>query len=74
VATFVLLIAVLLAAASVVSYTAQDIAAAGYGENWASNVCSAVPLACQSPHQMAYVAAGFTGLRILMKFVSALRD
>ena len=35
-ANFVLLIAVLLAASSFVSFTAQDVAAAGYGENWAS--------------------------------------
>jgi len=26
------------------------------------------------PQQMAYIAAGFTGLWILMKFISALRD
>ena len=73
-ANFVLLIAVLLAGASFVSYTAQDIAAAGYGEKWTSDVCLAAPIACQSPHQVAYIAAGFTGLWILMKFVAALRD
>jgi hypothetical protein len=56
------------------SYTALDIAAAGYGENWARDVCYAVPFACQSPQQMAYVAAGFAGLWILLKFVAALRD
>ncbi len=72
-ANFVLLMAVLLSAASFVSYTAQDIAAAGYGENWASDVCYAVPVACQSPQQTAYVAAGFIGLWVLLKFVAALR-
>ncbi len=72
-ANFVLLTAVLLAAASFVSYTAQDIAAAGYGQNWATDVCYAVPLACQMPQQMVYVAAGFTGLWIFLKFVAALR-
>ena len=72
-ASFVLLIAVVLAAVSFVSYTAQDIAAAGYGQNWASDVCLAAPIACQSPNQMAYLAAGFAGLWILMKFVAALR-
>ncbi|HUI14070.1 MAG TPA: hypothetical protein VL048_11455 [Xanthobacteraceae bacterium] len=72
-ANFVLLLAVLLAGTSFVSYTAQDIAAAGYGENWASNVCYAVPFACQSPQMTAYVAAGFTGIWILLKFVAALR-
>lgn len=73
-ANFVLLIAVLLAGASFVSFTAQEVAVAGYGQNWAGDFCWAAPLACQSPHQMAYVAAGFTGLWILVKFVSALRD
>ena len=72
-ANFVLLTAVLLAAASFVSYTAQDIAAAGYGQNWATDVCYAVPLACESPQQTAYVAAAVTGLWILLKFVAALR-
>lgn len=73
-ANFVLLIAVVLAAAGFVSYTALDIAAAGYGQNWASGVCYAIPFACQSPQQMAYAVAGFVGLWILLKFVSALRD
>lgn len=72
-ANFVLLTAILLAAASLVSYASQDIAAAGYGQNWASDVCYAVPLACQNPQQTIYVAAGFTGLWILLKFVAALR-
>jgi hypothetical protein len=48
-ANFVLLIAVLLAGASFVSFTAQDIAAAGYGQSWASDFCWAAPLACQRP-------------------------
>jgi hypothetical protein len=73
-ANFVLLMAVLLAAASFVSYTAQDIAAAGYGQNWASDVCYAVPFACQNTQQTIYIAAGFTGLWILLKFTAALRD
>lgn len=72
-ANVVLLMAVLLAGASFVSYTAQDVAAAGYGQNWASDVCYAVPLACQSPQQTAYFAAGLSGLWILLKFVIALR-
>jgi hypothetical protein len=72
-ANFVLLTAVVLAAASFVSYTAQDIAAAGYGQHWASDVCLAAPIACQSPDQMAYFAAGFAALWILIKFAAALR-
>ena len=71
-ANFVLFIAVLLAGASFVSFTAQDIAAAGYGQNWASDFCSAAPFACQSPYQMAYIAAGFTGLWVLVILVAAL--
>lgn len=73
-ANFVLLITVLFGGASFVSYTAQDIAAAGYGQNWASAACSLAPHACQNPQAMAYVSAGFAGLWILMKFVAALRD
>lgn len=73
-ANFILLITVILAGASFVSYTAQDIAAAGYGENWASDACSLAPFACQNPQLMGYVSGGFAGLWILMKFVAALRD
>ena len=36
----------------------------GYGQNWANDVCLAAPFACQNPHLMAYIAAGFTGLWI----------
>jgi hypothetical protein len=32
------------------------------------------PVACENPQQMAYVAAAFGGLWIVMKFVAALRD
>ena len=72
-ANLILLICVILAGASFVSFTAQDISAAGYGQNWASDVCSVAQLACGNPHQMAYVAAGLAGLWIVMKFVSAMR-
>ncbi len=43
-ANFVLLIAVLFATASFVSYTA-----AGYGQNWASDVCYAMPARLSKP-------------------------
>ena len=72
-ANFVLLMAILIAASSFVSYAAQDIAAAGYGQNWATDVCYAVPVACQSPQQTAYVAAVVAGFWLLLKFVAALR-
>ena len=73
-ANFILSITVLLGATSLVSYTAQDIAAAGYGQAWASSACSLAPFACQSPQLTAYVAAGLAGLWVLMKFAAALRD
>ena len=73
-ANFILLITVVLAGTSFVSYTSQDIAAAGYGESWARSACSLAPLACQNPQLTAYAAAGFAGLWILMKLAAALRD
>lgn len=73
-ANFILLITVVLAGTSFVSYTAQNIAAAGYGENWASAACSLAPLACQNPQLTTYAAAGLAGLWILLKFAGALRD
>lgn len=72
-ANFILLVTVVLAGTSFVSYTAQDIAAAGYGENWAREACSLAPFACQSPQLTAYIATGLAGLWIVMKFVAALR-
>lgn len=73
-ANFILLITVVLGATSFVSYTAQDIAAAGYGEGWATSACSLAPFACQNPQFTAYAAAGLAGLWILVKFAAALRD
>jgi len=70
IANFVLLAAVLLAAASFVALNAREFA----GLNWVTGVCSAAPLVCDHPHQATYVAAGLGGLWVLMKFVSALRD
>jgi len=73
-ANFILLVTVVLATASFVSYTAQDVAAVGYGQAWASSACALAPFACQNPQLMAYGAAGLAGLWVLMKFVAALRD
>lgn len=73
-ANFILLVTVVLGGTSFVSYTAQDIAAAGYGENWASNACSLAPFACQNPQVPAYISAGLAGLWILIKFTAALRN
>lgn len=71
---FILLVTVVLAGASFVSYSAQSIAAAGYGQNWASDACSLASFACQNPQTVAYVSAGFAGVWILMKFIAVLRD
>jgi hypothetical protein len=73
-ANFILLATVVLAGTSFISYTAQDIAAAGYGENWASSACSLAPFACQNPQLTACISAGLAGLWILLKFTAALRD
>jgi len=73
-ANFVLLMTVVLAGTSFVSYTAQDIAAAGYGGNWASQACSLAPLACRSPQLTAFIAAGCGGLWLVLKFAAVLRD
>lgn len=72
-ANFVLFMTVILAGTSFISYTAQDIAAAGYGENWASSACSLAPFACQNPQLTTCAAAALAGLWLLMKFVAALR-
>ena len=73
-ANFILMITVVLAGTSFVSYTAQDIAAAGYGSNWASQACSLAPFACQSPQLTASIAAGLAAFWLIMKFAAALRD
>lgn len=73
-ASFILLVTVILAGTSFISYTAQNIAAAGYGENWASNACSLAPFACQNPQLTTYLSAALAGLWILLKFAAALRD
>jgi hypothetical protein len=71
-ANFILLVAILLAGTSFIALNTQTLGA--YGLTWASDVCWAAPLACDYPHQVAYLAAGLGGLWIVMKFASALRD
>ena len=73
-ANFILFMTVILATTSFVSYTAHDVAAAGYGGSWASAACSLAPFACQSPQLTAYSAAALAGLWVLMKFAAAIRD
>lgn len=69
----ILFVCVLLAGGSFVSFTAENITSAGYGQNWASDVCGAAPFACGNPQLMGYVAVGFAALWLVMKFVSAAR-
>ena len=67
-ANIILLICVVLAGASFVSFTAAD-----YGESWATHVCYAAPIACGNPQAMAYSAAAFGFVWLVGKFVAALR-
>jgi hypothetical protein len=71
-ANFILLIAIVLGGASFVSFTATNLGADG--PSWASDVCLAAPLVCQSPQPMVFATAGFAALWIAIKLVSALRD
>ncbi len=71
-AKFILLLAILSAAASFVLFTVGNMAIDS--PNWATDVCSAARLFCHNPQQLAYAAAGLAGLWLLVKIVSAVRD
>ncbi len=68
-ATLVLLLAVLLAGASIVFSNAVT-AALGYSD-WISNACSNIPLLCHNPYQLGIAAAVLGALWVFMKLVSA---
>lgn len=68
-ANLILLICVVLTAASFVSFTA----AAGSGESWATDICYMAPLACGNAQAMGLSAAAFGFLWLMVKFVAALR-
>ena len=70
-ANLLLLLAIICAGASFAFYSAKG--AIGDVPNWASDVCSAAPMFCHYPLQMAFAAAGLAALWILIKFVSAVR-
>lgn len=70
-ANFILLLAILCAGSSLVSFTADTFGS--YGTNWAAEVCSSAPFACQSPDLASYVAAGLGGLWLLMKIAEGMR-
>ena len=71
-ANVVLLLAVLLAAASII-FTNSVTAALGYPE-WIHNACSNLPFLCNNPYQVGIAAAVFGALWIIMKLVSAARS
>ena len=71
-ANFILFLAILFGAAGIVFYGASGVA--GHGSAWASNVCTAAQLLCDSPQILVIAAAGLVGLWIVAKIVSGLRD
>jgi hypothetical protein len=73
-ASFLLLIAAVLAVASFAAYTAENASDASNGPSWATNTCSSVHQLCQYPQEMAFAAAGLVALWLLIKFVSAIKD
>jgi hypothetical protein len=72
-ASFILLIAVVLAVASYTAFTAHSVAIYSDGPNWATNFCLSTHQLCHYPYETAYAAAGLAGLWLLVKFVSAIR-
>jgi hypothetical protein len=70
-ATLVLLLAVLLAASSIV-FSNAVMAALGYPDR-ISDVCSNIPLLCNNQYQLGIAAAVLGGLWVVMKLVSAAR-
>jgi hypothetical protein len=70
-ATLVLLLAVPLAAASIV-FSNAVMAALGYPD-WISDVCSNIPLLRNNQYQLGIAAAVLGGLWVVMKLVSAAR-
>jgi hypothetical protein len=66
-ANFILLLAIICAAASFVLFTAD-------GTGWVNDMCSTARSLCHSPQQVAYAAVGLAGLWIVLRIVSAVRD
>jgi hypothetical protein len=69
--TFILFLAILFAGAAMLFYAAGDMA--GHGSAWASDLCSAARLLCESPQLAVVAATGLGGLWIVTKIVSGLR-
>ena len=70
--SLVLLLAVLLAAASIV-FSSDGMAALGYPD-WANNACSTLPLLCNDSRQLGLAAAALGALWLIMKLVSVITD
>ena len=73
----ILLLAILCAGGSFTLYAANQAytanRATGSVPDWANEVCSAVPMLCHKPEQLAFAAAGLTVLWLLVKFTSFVR-
>ncbi|MGA7791358.1 MAG: hypothetical protein WCA56_24660 [Xanthobacteraceae bacterium] len=72
-ANFILLVAILLASASFLGSNGSSLLGADYSY-WIYDMCTAVPVACQSPRLTEYVAAAMAIFWILLKLATALRS
>ena len=66
----ILLLAILLGAASYASFTAKSTIVVTVGQNWATKFCSSAHPICQYSYEMAYAAAALALLWAVLKFVS----
>jgi hypothetical protein len=71
-ATFILLLAFLLACSALFFENAGYIAV--YGFRWAAAACYAVQLVCQRPELAMYAAAGLAGMWAVVKTSSIMRS
>jgi hypothetical protein len=71
-ATFILLLALLLACSALFFENAGYIAVHGF--RWAVDACYAVQLVCQRPELAMYAAAGLAGMWAVVKTSSIMRS
>lgn len=71
-ANLILLLAVVLAAASII-FSAAVTAALG-NPDWISNACSTIPLLCNDPYQLGIAAAVLGAIWAIMKLASIARS
>lgn len=76
-ANLLLLLAIVCAGGSVTLYAANEAYTAnrmgGNVPEWASEVCSVAQMFCHKPDQLAFAAAGFAALWLLIKFMLGVR-